>query len=355
MVSEVLGFLFLQEMGAGVSTKLNEPPKPSSFLVGGGGRKNHQDFPVPPGAREETSTRAQDAEDEAHLQPQPDGSEDLCPPTSILTDTLLSGEAPPLCQKTSALPAAAMPQLTCVQIYKYCQLLYWVQGQEPKGPSATPGWCSRPRHTKANQPAGGLHAEGLGQTYLKPYHFLADDGRNPFKVPFVLCHTRLPLQREEARCFQGRGGEEALAPLYKRFRGPHCWHERCCRSKAQHSWSSLPRRDVFPACCKLSKEATGARTVSSPSCSFRGFLRDLLKAGLSLGNRYPSLQLKRSPSQKVPFSLLRSRAWREGAEQRSQHSSFPTSEISSLACCSLSGLLAHSSLASISLFFCSMV
>lgn len=48
---------------------------------------------------------------------------------------------------------------------------------------------------------------GQGQTYLKPYHFLADDGRNPFKVPFVLCHTRLPLQREEACCFQGRGGE----------------------------------------------------------------------------------------------------------------------------------------------------
>lgn len=51
---------------------------------------------------------------------------------------------------------------------------------------------------------GKITHRWLGLTYLEPYHFLADHGRNPFKVPFILRHARLPLQREEARCFQGK-------------------------------------------------------------------------------------------------------------------------------------------------------
>lgn len=143
-----------------------------------------------------------------------------------------------------------------------------------------------PRLAQAGVPSQGTSRptswrvahQGLGQTYLKPYHFLADDSRNPFKVPFVLCHTRLPLQREEACCFQGRGGEAALAPLSKRFRSHDCSHERRCWSRARHFWSSPPRRAPSPACCKLSKEVTGG----GASCSFCGFLWGLFKAGLSL-------------------------------------------------------------------------
>lgn len=34
-------------------------------------------------------------------------------------------------------------------------------------------------------------------SYLEPYYFFANDSRNPFKVPFILCHTGLPLQRAQ--------------------------------------------------------------------------------------------------------------------------------------------------------------
>uniref|UniRef100_A0A8C5U7P0 PX domain-containing protein n=1 Tax=Malurus cyaneus samueli TaxID=2593467 RepID=A0A8C5U7P0_9PASS len=60
------------------------------------------------------------------------------------------------------------------------------------------------------------------------------------------------------------------------------------------------------------------------------------------------------PSPEPPFPSPDG-SQRAGEEQRPPPVPSPTSEISSLACCSLSGLLAHSSLASISLFFCSMV
>jgi len=156
-----------------------------------------------------------------------------------------------------------------------------------------------PSHGTSRATSWRAARQGLGQTYLKPHHFFADDGRNTFKVPLVLRHTRLPLQREEACCLQGRGGEEALAPLREQFHSHNCSRERRCRSRARHFWSSPPWQAASPACRKLGKEATGGGTMSSLSCSSCSRLAPLVQA-------QPWVLVP--PARKVPFSLLSGRA-----------------------------------------------
>lgn len=125
--------------------------------------------------------------------------------------------------------------------------------------------------------------------YLKADNFFAHSSRNSFKVSLELCHFGLPLLTRKEEVFKVLQRRNAIMSWRGRFR--FLWHQ-------------------FNKVQVIEKTKIKQKTSNCSTFCLSYFLR------VDFGCRC-------------------------------------TSAISSLASCSLSGLLAHSSLASVSLFFCS--
>lgn len=164
------------------------------------------------------------------------------------------------------------------------------------------------------------------QLYLKPQHLLAKNWRDPLKFPFVLRRARFPLQKTDKSVRKG----------FVNIGGFPAWLEGLS-SEEEEMWllCALERLGAPQLFHGLQSSASSKQGNCSNSGGEQGwghiaFWESQHIAEDRLWNLcYP---------EETPWAFLSL-----------------TSEISSLACWSLSGLLAQSSLASASRFFWSMI